>query len=57
MLVYISDVLDSHKTKSLIYVFPETKLCGLIPDSYIHVAVSDLYIPRIGLPTYLAAAK
>jgi hypothetical protein len=26
------------------------KLCSLFPNSYIHVKVSDLYIPRIGLP-------
>ncbi len=25
------------------------KLCGLVPNSYIHVSVSDLYIPRISL--------
>jgi hypothetical protein len=25
------------------------KLCGLVPNSYIHVSVSDLYIPTIGL--------
>jgi hypothetical protein len=33
-----------------IYVFPEMKLRGLVPNSYIHVYVSDLYIPKIGLP-------
>ncbi len=26
------------------------KLRTLAPNSYIHVSVSDLYIPRIGLP-------
>jgi hypothetical protein len=26
------------------------KLRGLSPNSYIHVSVSDLYIPTIGLP-------
>jgi hypothetical protein len=31
-------------------LFPEMKLRGLVPHSYIHVYVSDLYIPRIGLP-------
>jgi hypothetical protein len=31
-----------------IYVFPEMKLRGLVPNSYIHVSVSDLYIPGIG---------
>jgi hypothetical protein len=29
------------------------KLCGLVPNSYIHVSVSYLYIPRIGLPIWL----
>jgi hypothetical protein len=29
------------------------KLRGLIPNFYIHVSVSDLYIPTIGPPTYL----
>jgi hypothetical protein len=27
------------------YVFPEIKLCGLSPNFYIHISVSDLYIP------------
>jgi hypothetical protein len=29
------------------------KLHGLVPDSYIHVSVSDLYIPRVSLPIWL----
>ncbi len=29
------------------------KLCVLVPNSYIHVSVSDLYIPRISLPIVL----
>ncbi len=29
------------------------KLCGLVPNSYIHVSVSDLYISRISLPIWL----
>jgi hypothetical protein len=29
------------------------KLCGLSPNSYIHVSVGDLYIPMIGLPILL----
>ncbi len=40
-------------TKNLFHVFPEMKLQGLIPNSYIHVSVSDLYIHRIGLPIWL----
>ncbi len=27
------------------------KLCGLVPNSYINVPVSDLYIPTIGPQT------
>ncbi len=37
-----------HCTKNLIYVIPEKELRGLSPNSYIHVSLSDLYIPRIG---------
>jgi hypothetical protein len=40
----------THCTENPIYVFPEMKLRGLVPNSYIHVSVSELYIPRIGLP-------
>jgi hypothetical protein len=29
------------------------KLDGLVPNLYIHVSVSDLYIPTIGLPIFL----
>jgi hypothetical protein len=43
----------SHCTANPIYVFPEMKLGGLVPNSYIHVSVSDLYIPRIGLSIWL----
>ncbi len=31
-------------------IFPEMKLCGLSPNSYIHVFVSYLYFPTIDLP-------
>jgi hypothetical protein len=30
------------------------KLRGIVPNSYIHVSVSDLYIPPIGLPILFA---
>jgi hypothetical protein len=42
-----------HCTENPIYVFPEMKLSGLVPNAHIHVSVSDLYIPRIGLPIWL----
>ncbi len=40
-------------TENPIYVYPEIKLNGLVPDSYIHASVGGLYIPRIGLPIWL----
>jgi hypothetical protein len=36
-----------HCSENTIYVFPEMELHGLLPNSYIHVSVSDLYIPRL----------
>jgi hypothetical protein len=47
-----SFLFTPHCTKKPIYVFPDMKLCGLIPNSYIYVSVSDFYIPRIGLPLW-----
>jgi hypothetical protein len=38
-----------HWTENPIYVFPEMKLRGLVPNSYIHGSVSDLYVSRSGL--------
>jgi hypothetical protein len=47
-----------HCIENPIYVFTEKELCGLSPDSYIHVSVSVFCIPRIGPhSTYLTAAK
>jgi hypothetical protein len=34
-----------HCTENPIYVFSEMKLRGLVPNSYIHIPVRDLYIP------------
>jgi hypothetical protein len=34
-------------------IIPEKELRGHSPNSYIHVSVSDLYIPTIGLPILL----
>jgi hypothetical protein len=36
-----------HCTANPIYAFPEKELRGLSLNSYIHLFVSDLYIPRI----------
>ncbi len=50
LLSYVSPQLRyRHCIENPIYVFPEMKLCGLVPNSYIHVSVNNLYIPRIGL--------
>jgi hypothetical protein len=37
-------------TENLKQIFPEMTLRGLVSKSYIHVSVSNLYIPTIGLP-------
>jgi hypothetical protein len=42
-----------HCKDNSIYVIPERKLRGLIPNFYIHISVSDLYIPTIGPPIFL----
>ncbi len=34
-------------------MFPEKELRGYSPNFYIHVPVSDLFIPLIGLPILL----
>jgi hypothetical protein len=43
----------THCTENPIDEFPEMKPQGLVPNSYIHVSVSDLNIRRIGLPICL----
>ncbi len=51
LLIYsgirIMTTLQRHCTENSKQIFPEMKLRGLVPNSYIHVTVSDLYIPRI----------
>jgi hypothetical protein len=42
-----------HCKEISIDVFPEKELRGLRPNFDIHVPVSDLYIPTIGLPIFL----
>ncbi len=43
--------------KDPFYVFPEKKLRGLVPNSYILLSLSDLYIPTISPPSFGAAKK
>jgi len=37
-----------HCTENSKQIFPEMKLCDLVPNLYIHVSVRHLYIPTIG---------
>jgi hypothetical protein len=45
--------LQRHNTENSKQIFPEKELRGLSPNAYIHVSVSDLYIPTISLPILL----
>jgi hypothetical protein len=45
--------VQRHNTENLKQIFPGKELRGYSPNSYIHVSVSDLYIPLIGLPILL----
>jgi hypothetical protein len=47
------DTRSLHCKENPIHVFPEMKLRGLIPNLYILVSLSDLFIPKIGLPIWL----
>jgi hypothetical protein len=45
--------LQRQNAENLKQIFPEKKYRGLSPNFHIHVSVSDLYIPTIGLPILL----
>jgi hypothetical protein len=45
--------LQRQNTEISKQIFPEKEYRGLSPNSHIHVSVSDLYIPTIGLPILL----
>jgi hypothetical protein len=49
----ILSALQRHYTENSKQIFPEIKLRGLSPNSYIHVSVRDLYITEIVLPILL----
>ncbi len=48
--VPVNHALQRHNTENLKQIFPEKELRGLSPKFHIHMSVSDLYIPTIGLP-------
>jgi hypothetical protein len=51
--VPLSRTLQRHNTENSKQIFLGKELSGYSPNSYIHVSVSDLYIPLIGLPILL----
>ncbi len=46
----VHTTLQRHNTENSIQMFPEKELRGLSPNFHIHVSVSVLYVPGIGLP-------
>ncbi len=54
MLLYVRlevhNTLQRHNIENSKHLFPEKELRGLSPNFHIHVSVSNLYIPMIGLP-------
>jgi hypothetical protein len=45
--------LQRHNTENLKQIFPEKEYRGHSPNFQIHVSVSELYIPTMGLPFLL----
>jgi hypothetical protein len=48
VILHCKDTVPKFKTNT---VLPEMKLRGLFPNFHIHVFVSDLFIPRVCLPS------
>jgi hypothetical protein len=47
------DTLQRQNAENLKQIFPEKEYRGLSPNFHIHVSVSKLYIPTMGLPFLL----
>ncbi|MFN9897854.1 MAG: hypothetical protein ACK55Z_03465, partial [bacterium] len=45
--------LQRQNTENLKHIFPKKEYQGLSPNFHIHVSVSELYIPTMGLPFLL----
>ncbi len=45
--------LQRQNAENLKQIFPEKEYRGLSPNFHIHVSVSELYIPTMGLPVFL----
>jgi hypothetical protein len=45
---------EAHCTENPIYIgIPRNETARPVPNTYIHVSVSNLHIPKIGLPIWL----
>jgi hypothetical protein len=49
----MSHILQRQNAENLKQIFPEKEYRGLSPNFHIHVSVSELYIPTMGLPVLL----
>jgi hypothetical protein len=49
----VSAVLQRQNAENLKQIFPEKEYRGLSPNFHIHVFVSELYVPTMGLPFLL----
>jgi hypothetical protein len=45
--------LQRQNAENMKQIFPEKEYRGLSPNFHIHVSVSELYIPTMGLPVLL----
>jgi hypothetical protein len=53
MLILFIPTLQRQNAENLKQIFPEKEYRGLSPNFHIHVSVSELYIPTMGLPVLL----
>jgi hypothetical protein len=53
MLFITISALQRKNAENLKQIFPEKEYRGLSPKFHIHVSVSELYIPTMGLPFLL----
>ncbi len=49
----VQTTLQRQNAEKLKQIFPEKEYRGLSPNFHIHVSVSELYIPMMGLPFLL----
>jgi hypothetical protein len=50
---FLTTALQRQNAENLKQIFPEKEYRGLSPNFHIHVFVSELYIPTMGLPVLL----